>query len=363
MIVAMNPEYFARIAEGDTSFAYFKGGPTGKYLKADDKLLILSEPTSVHPEAGIRGIGDVLEVITGSPEDVWSRLQGKNPLFSGDEYYAYAKDKTNVLGVLLHNFRKIPTIGYADLAEIIDEDLDVVDLGHYYISRQMLARFLGRSEALTQIPSKQVLSPNKQKKQLPIKILFLAANPSDTTRLRLDAEIRHIDQALRQAEFRDRFILEQHWAVRVADIQSLLLRHKPDIVHFSGHGGTSSEIILEDDTGHSHPVPIRALSRLFSLMKDNIRCVVLNACYSQQQAKAIAEHIDCVIGMSEAIGDSAAISFATAFYQALAYGKDVQTAFELGCNQVDLERLNQQDIPKLLAKKSSPEGITFVCTE
>jgi hypothetical protein len=91
--------------------------------------------------------------------------------------------------------------------------------------------------------------------------------------------------------------------------------------------------------------------------------VVLNACYSQQQAKAIAEHIDCVIGMSEAIGDSAAISFATAFYQALAYGKDVQTAFELGCNQVDLERLNQQDIPKLLAKKSSPEGITFVCTE
>jgi CHAT domain-containing protein len=194
----------------------------------------------------------------------------------------------------------------------------------------------------------------------PIKILFLAANPQDSDRLRLDEEIRGIKQALLQAEYRDKFAIEQEWAVRVTDLQGHLLRHQPDIVHFSGHGSEASEIILEDKTGESQTVPTRALEQLFAVLKDNIRCVVLNACYSKKQAQAIAKHIDCVIGMSKAIGDEAAINFAVAFYQALGYGKNVKTAFDLGCVQIDLQSLNEQDTPKLSATKCDPEEIVFV---
>ncbi|MCP4396776.1 MAG: CHAT domain-containing protein [bacterium] len=147
--------------------------------------------------------------------------------------------------------------------------------------------------------------------------------------------------------------------MRVSDLQSLLLRHKPDIAHFGGHGSQSSEIILEDPSGTKHPVPARALRTLFSVLKDNIRCVVLNACHSKQQAEGIAEHIDCVIGMSQAIGDSAAVSFSSAFYQALGFGRDINTAFDLGCIQIDLERLKEQDIPKLIALKGNPEEVVF----
>jgi hypothetical protein len=193
-----------------------------------------------------------------------------------------------------------------------------------------------------------------------IKVLFLASNPINTISLRLDEEIRAIDQALRQSEFRDRFDLRQHWAVRVADLQGLLLRHRPEIVHFSGHGSQASEISLEDDLGKSHPVSVRALSELFSLLKDNIRCVILNACYSEEQARAIAQHIDCVIGMSTAITDESSIRFAAAFYQALGFGRDVKTAFDLGCSQIDLESLAEQDTPKLLAVKGDPRQMIFV---
>ena len=161
------------------------------------------------------------------------------------------------------------------------------------------------------------------------------------------------------SEFRNQFDIRQHWAVQVTDIQHHLLRHKPDIVHFSGHGSRISEIILEDHSGNSHPVSARALSQLFSVLKDNIKCVVLNACYSEQQAQAIAQSIDCVIGMSTAIGDEAAIGFAAAFYQALGFGRDVKTAFELGCVQIDLESLNEQDTPKLLANIANPKTIVF----
>ena len=96
------------------------------------------------------------------------------------------------------------------------------------------------------------------------------------------------------------------------------------------------------------------------VFKNQIRCIVLNACYTEEQAQAIAENIECVVGMSSEISDIAAINFASAFYQALAYGYDVGTAFELGCVQIELENLSEHNIPKLLANKVDPNNIRFI---
>jgi hypothetical protein len=192
------------------------------------------------------------------------------------------------------------------------------------------------------------------------KILFLAANPKGTSPLRLDEEIREIEHALRLAEFRDRFDLVQQWAVRVSDLQDHFLRFRPDIVHFSGHGSSTSKIILEDQAGSSHAISPRALSNLFQTLKDNIRCVVLNACYSEGQAQAIAEHIDCVVGMNKAIGDAAAISFASAFYRGIGYGRNVKTAFDLATGQIDLQGFEAQNTPQLLAFRQKPEDVNLL---
>ena len=190
-----------------------------------------------------------------------------------------------------------------------------------------------------------------------IKILFLAASPYNTPQLRLYQEVRTIDEKLRLSTLRHKFDLKQQWAVRVSDLQGHLLRHRPQLVHFSGHGSSSSAIMLENSAGRGHPVSPRALSSLFSVLKNDIRCVVLNACYSEVQAQAIAQHIEYVIGMSAAITDSAAIAFAAAFYQALGFGLDIKTAFDLGCVQIDLENLNEQDVPKLLTLKNPSKEI------
>ncbi len=47
------------------------------------------------------------------------------------------------------------------------------------------------------------------------------------------------------------------------------------------------------------------------------------------------------------------------FYQALGFGKDVKTAFDLGCVQIDLENLSEQDTPKLLAKRHKPQEMVL----
>lgn len=193
-----------------------------------------------------------------------------------------------------------------------------------------------------------------------ITILFLAANPTDSGPLRLGEETRDIDDALREAEYGDRFDLKQKWAVRMDDLQTALLRYRPDIVHFSGHGTEASEILVEDETGAGRAVPSDELARLFELLSDNIRCVVLNACYSEQQAQAIAQHVDCVVGMTRAVTDAAAIKFAVGFYRAIGYGRDVQTAFGLGKNLVGLNELPDGETPHLVATRTKASDISFV---
>jgi len=193
-----------------------------------------------------------------------------------------------------------------------------------------------------------------------IKLLFLAANPIDTPRQRFDAECRAIEVALRQADFGYKFDIQTYWAVRTEDIQRHILYHKPDIIHFSGHGTETNEIILEDAYGHKVPIQSEVLCGLFSVLKEDVRCIVLSACYTDKQAQIIAEYIDCVIGMSDAIEDNSAINFAQAFYQALGFGKSVQKAFELGCIQIGFINPEQRNIPKLMAIKVDPEDITFI---
>jgi CHASE2 domain-containing sensor protein len=189
-------------------------------------------------------------------------------------------------------------------------------------------------------------TPLKEKK----KILILAANPEDNSNERLGQELRDIAEGLRRAQKRDQFVLEQRLAVRPIDIQRAILEFKPHIVHFSGRGAGEEGLVFEDETGQSKLVSGSALAELFKLFVDTIECVVINGCYSQEQAKAIAQHIDYVIGMSEAIEDQAAIKFAVGFYDALGAGRSIEFAYRLGCSAIQLEGIKGHLTPVLLKK-------------
>jgi hypothetical protein len=161
------------------------------------------------------------------------------------------------------------------------------------------------------------------------KILLLAANPLDTTPLQLDEEARAIDAALRMAQLRDQVELVTHWAVRVDDVAERLLRHRPVILHFSGHGSPNEQIILTTAAGASIAVEEHAFAELVRLAAKTVQCVFLNACYSEAQARLMARHLPAAIGTSIAIGDQAAIHFAKAFYLAFASGESIAAAFQL----------------------------------
>jgi CHAT domain-containing protein len=195
-----------------------------------------------------------------------------------------------------------------------------------------------------------------------IKVLFLAANPFKdlNLNLNLDVEVRTITEKIRASEYRDCLQLIPALAARPDDLLQLLNEHKPHIVHFSGHGNESGEIILADNNGLSKAVSVKAIKSLMTSLKDNIQIVILNACYSKEQATAITEVINCAIGMNAAINDPAAIIFAASFYRAIGFARSAKEAFDQGVTALALEGFTDESIPELLVKEGvDPSKVFF----
>jgi CHAT domain-containing protein len=185
-----------------------------------------------------------------------------------------------------------------------------------------------------------------------IKVLLLSADRSTGTRLRLDDEVRAINDAIQQGSARARLALLPHLAVRVRDLQPVLLRHEPQIVHFAGHGDDSGGIVVGDDFGQPKTVARDALNALFRALANRPRVVVLNACGTLTPEDADDCVVDVTIEMNNQIGDDSAIFFAEGFYGALAAAgpitvAKVANAFEHGVVRLKLEGSTDAMMPVL----------------
>jgi CHAT domain len=185
------------------------------------------------------------------------------------------------------------------------------------------------------------------------RILILSANPINTDRLRLDEEVREIEEGLKLSKYREQFQIIPWWAVRVDDLRRALLETEPSIVHFSGHGAGSHGLALENNAGKMQLVSTESLAGLFKLHQRAVECILLNACYSEEQAQAIHQHIDCVIGMNNTIKDTAALSFAKGFYEALGSGRSYEEAYQHGCNNIDLNSIPESSVPVIKTRNAS----------
>jgi hypothetical protein len=178
------------------------------------------------------------------------------------------------------------------------------------------------------------------------KVLFLASSPDNLAHLALDKESRDIEERIRQAEYRDAIEFVPKFAVRRGDLQLYLNEQKPHVLHFSGHGSQDQIAFMEAD-GIAAPVSQAGLKSLLTALKGNIRLVVLNACYTQQQADSITDVIDCAIGMSRAIGDEAARVFSASFYLAVGFGCSVKNAYDQAIASLQVMGIPEDKTPVL----------------
>lgn len=198
----------------------------------------------------------------------------------------------------------------------------------------------------------QIQSEIEQLKALPNKItvLFMASNPTNTQQLRLDEEARSIQEKIRLSDYRDSVDFETRWAVRASDILQAINETNPTIVHFSGHGADTGELVLQNPDGSKKLVTKEAISQAISTASDTIKLVVFNACFSEIQAKSVIENIEAAIGMSDSIGDEAARVFAAQLYSSIGFGLSLQISFNQAISALLLEGVPEDSTPKLYAK-------------
>jgi hypothetical protein len=179
-----------------------------------------------------------------------------------------------------------------------------------------------------------------------IKVLFVASSPDDQDQLRIDKEMRKIQQQVRMADHRESLAFEFAVAAQPSDLLQRLNEAKPDIVHFSGHSGKVG-LALEDSDGLTRIVSTEELATLLSVSSRRIRLAVFNSCESANHAASAVQHLDAAIGMDQPINDDAAKAFAAQLYSAIAFGMNLQKAFDQANLQVRLSLGTGSGDPRL----------------
>jgi hypothetical protein len=202
-------------------------------------------------------------------------------------------------------------------------------------------------------------------------VLFLASNPSDSAKLQLDNEFRRVYSKLQTSNFK----VISEFAATPKAMQTAILKYKPRIIHFSGHGlrggaptpilvndsrgGMADDgddgagLLLEDENGKAKVLPTANLAQMFKTFdkfKIKIETVIFNACHSRIQAEAINEFVDYVVGYSNAISDKVAIEIADSFYENLTIEDNVELAFELTKNIVSIDGYKEEELMSLMTR-------------
>ncbi len=184
------------------------------------------------------------------------------------------------------------------------------------------------------------------------KILFMAAAANDEERNLVALKERKISERLRVGENRDEFDFITKLHLRVDDVQEILLQQRLRyIVHLSAQGTKEGDIVLEDDAGRPHIVSGSPVVKMFKLLQDDTPAIILDGGYTEQLGRQLQGTFDYVVSMNGAIDSQSTVTFFTAFYQALSYGRNFVEAFNLAKNRLSFENEADSSKPVLYNRK------------
>ena len=164
--------------------------------------------------------------------------------------------------------------------------------------------------------------------------MFLAAAPRDQFALDYEKEEEAILRATVALKGAQLFTAELG---TYEELDGLMQRVKPHIVHLSGHGIVERDGVgrfcFEDEAGMADPRDAKELARLFEQRR--VPCVFLNGCQTSQAAVAglcqalTSAGLPVALGWATSVADERATAFAETFYRELLGGEPVPAAAAL----------------------------------
>ena len=143
MIVPINFKYFKSFIDSTYQLTYFKGGPTGKFLKEGDLVLMYIEDSQEEPSGGIKAYAEIRETQISSPDEIWNTYKEQNPIFPESDFMTWSVDKSEVVAFKIKNLKFIEAL---DVTEVTSEKeitpFDNEKLGQFYLDKQRIHSFL-----------------------------------------------------------------------------------------------------------------------------------------------------------------------------------------------------------------------------
>lgn len=178
-------------------------------------------------------------------------------------------------------------------------------------------------------------------------VLFVAANPANTSKINYDREFRFICEEMDKAgPGAVQFVPKIRSNVSLKVFTDIVKEIKPHIIHFIGHGVETDDhsgvplaqlVFHSDDFRDEKKVDSEELRKRFTrILSDKcpLRMVFLNACLSALQARAISSAGLTVIGSNNRINSEDARGFAAGFYKCYGKNEDIIEAIQYGFDYV-----------------------------
>lgn len=189
-----------------------------------------------------------------------------------------------------------------------------------------------------------------------LRILYVTATPEGA--LRLDKEMRRVYKGVQAATQRDLVDIRPLPAATPSDFLDAMSGFKPHVVHFSGHADRTG-LLFDTDSDHDnegHDIGAALFARAISSVDLPPVLVVMNACESVGHLDGLLEVVPMAIGMADEIGDPDAMSFSARFYTAIADGQSVASAFDAALVQMEMDGMDDADLPVLRARDGVDPG-------
>jgi class 3 adenylate cyclase len=181
-----------------------------------------------------------------------------------------------------------------------------------------------------------------------VRMLFVAGDRGGGKQVALQLPDEHTEiiDAVAVASCRGGFALVQPiFAAKRRDVTNRLVRERPQVVHFAGHG-EDRRLQLVDDGGFADPLSADNAALLFANLRDRVTLLVLNACQSLAVARRLVEdgHVDFAIGTDGPLHDDIARRFARSFYGRIGDGLSLRSAFELAQFDAGTEAMKKTEL-------------------
>ena len=204
-------------------------------------------------------------------------------------------------------------------------------------------------------------------KQVKKKILMLLTEHEEEETLRRRKEIKAVREAKDRARSGSQFDLDSRPDIGAAKFSQEMSKIEPFIIDISGHENGIENLVLGESTrGNTltEPEKLQIISELFRVCSESVKsleCIILNGCYSMDQAQEIVQHVEFVIGINHALSETESIGFLEEFYYQIFSERNIKSAHEFGCSL--LKRQVSNDIhhllPELLTKKGEKRRIAL----